>query len=124
MSSIKGQWAQKSQNFGAYGCAYGVPSGAEMSYSGAWIERRAAVSRRLVLFETPETVLMARDDAMRLQPMIDALPTSFREALALRDVRGLTYRQIAEVTGVSIGTVRSRLARARNRLVTGMREIE
>jgi RNA polymerase sigma factor (sigma-70 family) len=70
---------------------------------------------------TPETALMAQDDAMRLQASIDALPTSFREALVLRDVRGLTYRQIAEVTGVTMGTVMSRLARARGRVIADMR---
>jgi RNA polymerase sigma-70 factor (ECF subfamily) len=70
---------------------------------------------------TPETALMAQDDAMRLQASIDALPTSFREALVLRDVRGLTYRQIAEVTGVTLGTVMSRLARARSRVIADMR---
>jgi RNA polymerase sigma-70 factor (ECF subfamily) len=73
--------------------------------------------------DTPETALMAQDDAMRLQTAIDALPTSFREALVLRNVRGLTYRQTAEATGVSIGTVMSRLARARGRLIANMRAI-
>ena len=71
--------------------------------------------------DTPETALMAQDDAIRLQASIDALPTSFREALVLRAVRGLTYRQIAEVTGVTMGTVMSRLARARGRVIADMR---
>jgi len=41
----------------------------------------------------------------------------FRETLVLRDVQGLDYREIAEVTKVPIGTVMSRLARARRRLI-------
>jgi RNA polymerase sigma-70 factor (ECF subfamily) len=41
----------------------------------------------------------------------------FRETLVLRDVQGLDYREIAEVTSVPIGTVMSRLARARHRLI-------
>jgi RNA polymerase sigma-70 factor (ECF subfamily) len=41
----------------------------------------------------------------------------FRETLVLRDVNGLDYRDIANVTGVPIGTVMSRLARARSRLI-------
>jgi RNA polymerase sigma-70 factor (ECF subfamily) len=45
----------------------------------------------------------------------------FRETLVLRDVNGLDYRDIAHVTGVPIGTVMSRLARARRRLITTLR---
>jgi DNA-directed RNA polymerase specialized sigma24 family protein len=50
-----------------------------------------------------------------------ALPTSFREAFVLRNVRGLTYRQIAEVTSVTIDTVMSRLSCARGRIIADMR---
>ena len=49
----------------------------------------------------------------RLEAAIAELPVPFRETLVLRDVQGLDYREIAEVTGVPIGTVMSRLARAR-----------
>jgi RNA polymerase sigma factor (sigma-70 family) len=65
----------------------------------------------------PETALIAKADEMRLQAAIEGLPTVFRETLVLRDVQGLGYREIAEVTGVPIGTVMSRLARARERLI-------
>jgi RNA polymerase sigma factor (sigma-70 family) len=71
--------------------------------------------------DTPETALMARDDATRLQASIEALPPLFRTTLLLCDVQGLKYRQIAEATGVSIGTVMSRLARARGRVIADMR---
>ena len=71
--------------------------------------------------ETPETALMAQDDATRLRASIDALPVLFRTTLLLCDVQGLKYRQIAEATGVSIGTVMSRLARARSRVIADMR---
>lgn len=63
-----------------------------------------------------EAELIARADAARLQHAIDALPTEFCEVLVLRDIQGLPYREIAEVAGVPIGTVMSRLARARRRL--------
>jgi RNA polymerase sigma-70 factor (ECF subfamily) len=66
--------------------------------------------------ETPETALIAQDDATLLEAAIAALPAPFRETLLLREVQELRYREIAEVTGVSIGTVMSRLARARGRL--------
>ena len=67
--------------------------------------------------ETPEAALIAKADAARLEAAIAELPVPFRETLVLRDVQGLDYREIAEVTGVPIGTVMSRLARARHRLI-------
>jgi RNA polymerase sigma-70 factor (ECF subfamily) len=67
--------------------------------------------------ETPETALIAQTDTARLEAAISGLPIPFRETLILRDVQGLDYREIAEVTGVPIGTVMSRLARGRSRLI-------
>ncbi len=66
---------------------------------------------------TPETELIAKADAARLEAAIAALPEQFRETLVLRDIQGLDYREIAQVTGVPVGTVMSRLARARRRLI-------
>ena len=67
--------------------------------------------------ETPEATLIAKADAAFLETAIAELPLPFRETLVLRDVQGLDYREIAEVTKVPIGTVMSRLARARQRLI-------
>ena len=67
--------------------------------------------------ETPETAVIARADAASLQAAIMALPTAYRETMILRDVQGLSYREIGEVTGVPIGTVMSRLARGRNHVI-------
>jgi RNA polymerase sigma-70 factor (ECF subfamily) len=67
--------------------------------------------------ETPEAALIAKTDAECLRAAIAALPTPFRETLVLRDIEGLDYREIAEATEVPIGTVMSRLARARGRLI-------
>jgi RNA polymerase sigma-70 factor (ECF subfamily) len=66
---------------------------------------------------SPEAALIERADAARLEAAIAALPLEFRETLVLREVEGLDYRAIAEITGVPIGTVMSRLARARRRLM-------
>ena len=66
---------------------------------------------------TPEAALI---DAARLETAISELPMPFRETLVLRDVQGLDYREIAQVTGVPIGTVMSRLARARRRLIAAL----
>jgi len=62
--------------------------------------------------------MIAKADAARLQAAIQKLPPPFRETLVLRDLQGLNYKEIAKVTGVPIGTVMSRLARARRRLMT------
>ena len=67
--------------------------------------------------QTPEAALIAKADAEHLRAAIAALPTPFRETLVLRDIEGLDYREIAEATEVPIGTVMSRLARARGRLI-------
>ena len=67
--------------------------------------------------ETPETALIAKADAGLLEAAIAALPAPFRETLVLRDLQGLAYREIAGVTDVPVGTVMSRLARARQRLI-------
>jgi RNA polymerase sigma factor (sigma-70 family) len=63
---------------------------------------------------TAETELIAKADAASLEAAIAALPAAYRETMILRDVQGLSYREIAEVTAVPIGTVMSRLARGRD----------
>jgi RNA polymerase sigma factor (sigma-70 family) len=73
---------------------------------------------------TPETELIAKADAARLEAAIAALPEPFRETLVLRDLQGLDYREIAQVTEVPVGTVMSRLARARRRLSAALRTSE
>jgi RNA polymerase sigma-70 factor (ECF subfamily) len=70
--------------------------------------------------ETPEAALIAKTDAARVEAAIAELPVPFRETLVLRDIQGLDYREIADVTKVPIGTVMSRLARARRRLIASI----
>jgi RNA polymerase sigma-70 factor, ECF subfamily len=70
--------------------------------------------------ETPETALIARDDLTLLQAAIAELPVPLRETLLLRELQELSYQEVAEVTGVPIGTVMSRLARARARIISIM----
>lgn len=60
------------------------------------------------------TAIQLFDEA--IQAAIDELPDKYREALILRDVEGMSYQQIAEITKVPIGTVKSRVNRARLRL--------
>ena len=70
--------------------------------------------------DNPEAALIAKADANQLRAAIAALPTAFRETLVLRDIEGLDYREIAQATEVPIGTVMSRLARARHRLIAAL----
>ena len=74
--------------------------------------------------ETPETALIAQEVGTLLETAIATLPAPLRETLVLREIQELSYREIAEVTEVSIGTVMSRLARARGRLISTMRTAE
>ena len=67
--------------------------------------------------ETPETALIAKTDAAFLETAVAELPPAYRETLVLRDVQGLGYREISQVTSVPIGTVMSRLARGRARVI-------
>jgi RNA polymerase sigma-70 factor (ECF subfamily) len=70
--------------------------------------------------ETPETAIIAKAEGLQLEPAVQGLPVPLREVLLLRDIEGLSYREIAEVTDVPIGTVMSRLARARSRLMASI----
>ena len=64
----------------------------------------------------PEGALLKSLDAAALQRAVEALPEEFREVIVMRELDGLSYKEIAEVTETPIGTVMSRLARARGRL--------
>jgi RNA polymerase sigma factor (sigma-70 family) len=67
-----------------------------------------------------ETCLIDSEDEGLFDSAVAGLPLHYRQTLALRHMRGLTYREIAESTGASIGTVMSRLSRARRHLISRM----
>ncbi|MFZ0602405.1 MAG: sigma-70 family RNA polymerase sigma factor [Roseiarcus sp.] len=69
----------------------------------------------------PEQELIAMQDGERLRQAIAGLPSPFLETLVMRDVNGLSYREIAEATETPVGTVMSRLARARAMLAKTLR---
>jgi RNA polymerase sigma factor (sigma-70 family) len=73
----------------------------------------------LVSTDDPEREAIAGERARTLDEALDRLPAEFREVLVLRELEGLSYREIAEVTAAPIGTVMSRLARARAALKAG-----
>lgn len=65
---------------------------------------------------TPEALAIASDDRERLRRALEALPTRFREVIVLRELEGCSYKEIAAITSIPIGTVMSTLSRARRQL--------
>ncbi len=70
--------------------------------------------------DTPESLLLQARDAAMLRTTVERLPEPFREALVLRELEELSYKEIALITAVPIGTVMSRIARARDMLAVLM----
>ena len=64
--------------------------------------------------DTPETALLRSSEAGKVRSVLNLLPRSLREVLVLRELEGLSYREIAQTSALPIGTVMSRLARARD----------
>ncbi len=85
-----------------------------------WTSRRARLEDHLVRLPDPapgpEAAALNRDLGERLGAALAAIPLPFREAVVLRDVHGLSYEEVAGVLRVRPGTVRSRIARGRERL--------
>src|SRR3954466_6453323 len=66
--------------------------------------------------DSPELALQRRQDEGAVRRAIELLPAEFREVIVLREIEGLSYKEVAQVASVPIGTVMSRLSRARERL--------
>jgi RNA polymerase sigma-70 factor, ECF subfamily len=71
--------------------------------------------------ETPETILMDRSNCQLVQRAMDDLPAHYRETLLLCEVEEMSYQEIAEVLSIPMGTVMSRLARARRAVRASLR---
>lgn len=65
---------------------------------------------------SPETIAIAGDDRERLTRALDTLPPRYREIIVLRELEGCSYKEIAAITSIPIGTVMSSLSRARRQL--------
>ncbi len=64
----------------------------------------------------PEEVVLQKDNAALLRTALEKLPPNYREVLILRELEGMSYKEIADITGMPVGTVMSSLSRARGRL--------
>lgn len=74
--------------------------------------------------DDPETALMRREDRQRVSRLLARLPAELREALILREIEELSYKEIAQITEVPIGTVMSRLWRGRQLLAQAVKAEE
>jgi RNA polymerase sigma-70 factor, ECF subfamily len=74
--------------------------------------------------EDPEAVLLRGDARNTVRRALEQLPPEFREVIVLRELEGLSYREIGEIAGVPVGTVMSRLSRGRERLQQSLRAEE
>jgi len=66
--------------------------------------------------DNPEALVMQRDNQQQLHRALSSLCTEFREVLVMRELEDLSYKEIASIVGIPIGTVMSRLARGRKQL--------
>ena len=80
-------------------------------------------SRELTDGETPDAVLASKEIAQTVNAAIEALSPDLRQAITLREIEGLTYEEIAELMNCPIGTVRSRIFRAREAIAKRLRPL-
>lgn len=94
-----------------------------MSKAGDDEDETSSMESELTNVETPETVLAAKEIAVTVNQAMDALPEELRQAVVLREIEGLSYEEIAEMMNCPIGTVRSRIFRAREAISAKVRPL-
>lgn len=89
------------------------PTVSENSFKSADDDETSPLENELTSSETPEALLASKEIAAMVNAAMEALPEELRQAITLREIEGLSYEEIAEVMSCPIGTVRSRIFRAR-----------
>jgi RNA polymerase sigma-70 factor (ECF subfamily) len=89
------------------------PTVSENFFKLADDDETSSVENELTSPETPDAVLASKEIAEMVNSAMDALPEELRQAITLREIEGLTYEEIADAMNCPIGTVRSRIFRAR-----------
>jgi RNA polymerase sigma-70 factor, ECF subfamily len=74
--------------------------------------------------DTPESIFLERSDSALLREALDRLPVPYREVLVLCEVEGMSYQEISAAVGIPMGTVMSRLSRARRALRSTVQELQ
>jgi RNA polymerase sigma-70 factor (ECF subfamily) len=96
---------------------------AAMGGGGDDDDETSRVENELTDGETPESVLASRQIAETVNAAIESLSEDLRQAITLREIEGLSYEEIAELMNCPIGTVRSRIFRAREAIATRLRPL-
>lgn len=86
-------------------------------------DETSLLDRELTTDETPETVLAAQEIAAAVNAAMEALPEELRQAITLREIEGLSYEEISVAMACPIGTVRSRIFRAREAISAKVRPL-
>lgn len=86
-------------------------------------DETSRVERELTDGETPESLLASKEIAQAVSAAMDALSDDLRQAITLREIEGLSYEEIAELMNCPIGTVRSRIFRAREAIAQRLRPL-
>jgi RNA polymerase sigma-70 factor, ECF subfamily len=86
-------------------------------------EETSRAENELTDGETPEALLASKEVAATVNAAIEALSDDLRQAITLREIEGLSYEEIADVMNCPIGTVRSRIFRARDAIATRLRPL-
>ena len=86
-------------------------------------DETSRVERELTDGETPDAVLASKEIAQTVNAAIEALSDDLRQAITLREIEGLSYEEIAELMNCPIGTVRSRIFRARESIAQRLRPL-
>lgn len=86
-------------------------------------DETSSVQDELIDTETPDAALAAKEIAETVNAAVDALPDELRQAITLREIEGLSYEEIAQLMDCPIGTVRSRIFRAREAISTRLRPL-
>ena len=89
------------------------PTVSENSFKSADDDETSPLENELTSAETPEAVLASKEIAQIINAALEALPEELRQAITLREIEGLSYEEISEAMSCPIGTVRSRIFRAR-----------
>jgi len=89
------------------------PTVSENSFKSDDDDETSPVENELTSSETPDAVLASKEIAQIINTALEALPEELRQAITLREIEGLSYEEISEAMSCPIGTVRSRIFRAR-----------
>jgi RNA polymerase sigma-70 factor (ECF subfamily) len=89
------------------------PTVSENSFKSGDDDETSQPEHELTSSETPDAVLASKEIAEIINAAMDALPEELRQAITLREIEGLSYEEISDAMGCPIGTVRSRIFRAR-----------